>query len=146
MGSVRNGMKKRPFKPKSFANGRVQRKSNFRVQRLLKMPPEVKFFDTAVSFTPDITLEVPATGQWALIPQGDTQSTRDGRLARITSIQFRGTLQGPGTAAPASPLFYMWVIQDTQANGAAATAADVFDGANVHRSILIQKGLTQAAV
>lgn len=91
-------------------------------------PQEVKFFDTAVSFTADSTLEVPATGQWALIPQGDTQSTRDGRLARLKSIQFRGIITGPTTASSTNLdfVFYMWVILDRQANGAAAAVTDVF--------------------
>lgn len=103
------------------------RKKRAKQARLMKVPEELKFFDTAVSFTPDSTLEVPATGQWALIPQGDTQSTRDGRLARIKSIYFRGELSGPSTAVNLSA-FYMWVVQDKQANGAAAAASDVFTG------------------
>lgn len=124
---------------------RTSRRTNARSLR--NIPPELKFFDTAVSFLADNTLEVPATGQWVLIPQGDTQSTRDGRLAIIKSIQFRGVITGADASMSMIGItFYMWVIQDTQANGAAATAADVFTGANVHRSFLIEKALTRLAV
>lgn len=92
--------------------------------------PELKNFDTAVSFAVDQTLEVPATGQWALVPQGDSATTRDGRRIVVKSIQFRGDINGnTGGAGNSSPaLVQIWVVQDTQANGAAAAATDVFDG------------------
>lgn len=125
---------------------RTSRRTNARSLR--NIPPELKFFDTAVSFLADNTLEVPATGQWVLIPQGDTQSTRDGRLAIIKSIQFRGVITGSSTTNESryGITFYMWVILDTQANGAAAAAADVFTGANAHRSFLTEKALIRLAV
>lgn len=89
--------------------------------------PELKFFDTALSFTVDTTGEVPATGQLALIPQGDTESTRDGRLAYIKSIQIRANLDwAPAAAAAASAAVFIYVVLDTQCNGAAAAATDVF--------------------
>lgn len=88
---------------------------------------EKKFFDTAVSFLVDSTGEVPASGQWALIPQGDTESTRDGRKATIKSIQFRGVaVFSPGAGATACTTMYFYVVQDTQCNGAAAAVTDVF--------------------
>jgi len=89
--------------------------------------PELKFFDTSLSFNFDNTAEVPATGQLALIPQGDTESTRDGRLAYIKSIQIHGALQlSPGAEALADVLCYLYLVLDTQANGAAAAITDVF--------------------
>lgn len=88
---------------------------------------ELKFFDTALSFDIDVTGEVPATGQLALIPQGDTQDTRDGRLAVIKSIQIRANLDwNPGALTDASAGYFVHVVQDTQANGAAAAVTDVF--------------------
>lgn len=88
---------------------------------------ELKFFDTAHSFNFDATVEVPATGQLNLIPQGVTESTRVGRKCVIKSIQLHGILNFlPGAAAAqASDVVYLYVVQDTQANGAAATPADV---------------------
>jgi len=51
---------------------------------------ELKFFDTATSFSIDTSPEVPATGQLVLIPQGVTESTRVGRKCVIRSIQDDG--------------------------------------------------------
>jgi len=89
--------------------------------------PELKFFDTSLSFNFDNTAEVPATGQLALIPQGDTESTRDGRLAYIKSIQIRGqALYQPSSGANAADTAFLYLVLDTQANGAAAAITDVF--------------------
>jgi len=91
------------------------------------LKPELKFFDTALSFNFDVTGEVPASGQLALIPQGDTESTRDGRLAVIKSIQIRGVATfSPGAAANAQTQNFLYLILDTQANGAAAAITDIF--------------------
>jgi len=90
---------------------------------------ELKFFDTALSFTADATAEIPATGQLTLIPQDDTQSGRDGNKAVIKSIAIHGTATfGASAAANASDVMYMYVVQDTQANGAAATVGDANSG------------------
>jgi len=89
--------------------------------------PEKKFFDTQLSFNFDTTGEVPATGQLALIAQGDTESTRDGRLAVIKSIQIRGSVTlVPAAAANPSSTAFLYLILDTQCNGAAAAITDVF--------------------
>lgn len=97
------------------------------IKRSLALIPEKKFFDTALSFNVDATMEVPATGQLALIPQGDTSSTRDGRQCVIESIQIRGAFYfQPAAAAQGFDLVYMYLVQDRQANGAAAAVTDVF--------------------
>lgn len=91
------------------------------------LTPEVKFFDTALNFGFDATGEVPATGQLTLIPQGDTESTRDGRMAVIKSIQIRAVVQGtPAAAATFASNCYLYLVLDTQCNGAAAAVTDVF--------------------
>ena len=78
--------------------------------------PEKKFFDTTVSFQVDTTAEVPATGQLNLIVQGDTESTRDGRVCHVKSIHFRGLAQfAPGAAATASTVGYMYCILTSSA-------------------------------
>jgi len=87
---------------------------------------EDKFFDTALSFDVDNTGEVPASGQLCLIPQGVTESTRVGRKCTIKSIQIRGVTQfTPGAAAVATAQVYIYVVLDTQCNGAAAAITDV---------------------
>lgn len=98
---------------------------------------ELKFFDTALSFNFDTTGEVPATGQLVLIPQGDTESTRDGRKAIIKSIQIRGNVEyQPAAAANMDSLAFLMVVLDTQTNGAAATISDVFTNSNMSTNLL----------
>lgn len=105
--------------------------------RKMGLEPERKFFDTALSFNFDATGEVPATGQLALIPQGDTESTRDGRYAWIRSIQLRGVVHAtPSSAATFSDSIYLYVVLDTQANGAAAAVTDVFTSSNMGTNML----------
>jgi len=95
--------------------------------RRLGLAPELKFFDTALAFNFDSAIEVPATGQLCLIPQGDTESQRDGRKATIRSIQIRGNATfAPAAAATAATTCHLWLVLDTQCNGAAAAASDVF--------------------
>lgn len=107
------------------------------VARRLGNLPEKKFFDTALSFLFDATAEVPATGQLTLIPQGDTESTRDGRKAMIKSIQIRGNvLYNPAAVTTGCDDVFVYVILDTQCNGAAATVADVFTGTNLSTALL----------
>lgn len=92
-----------------------------------RQPGEVKFFDTATSFTFDATAEVPATGQLVLIPQGVTESTRVGRKCVVKSVQGRWDISyAPGAGASALTTVSLYLIQDKQTNGAAAAAADVF--------------------
>lgn len=89
---------------------------------------ELKFFDTTLSFSFDATAEVPATGQLCLIPQGNTQSTRDGRHAVVESIEVRAKLNFAiaAAAAPISGCTRLALVVDTQCNGAAAAVTDVY--------------------
>lgn len=92
----------------------------------LGLIPEKKFFDTALGFAFDTTGEVPATGQLALIPQGDTGSTRDGRQCVVESIHIRGNaFLTPAASATAADVIFMYCVWDKQANGAAAAVTDV---------------------
>lgn len=123
------------------APGLVRRGGNYGrygiAARQAGFAPELKFFDTALSFLVDATGEVPATGQLALIPQGDTESTRDGRMAFIKSIQIRANVAFvPAAAATAATNVFVYVILDTQANGAAAAATDVFTGTNFNTALI----------
>lgn len=106
--------------------------------RRMGLVPEKKFFDTAIAFDFDTTGEVPATGgQLALIPQGDTESTRDGRKAVIESVQIRGICAfTPGAAATATAVTHLYLVLDTQCNGAAAAVTDVFTSTNLGTAML----------
>lgn len=98
---------------------------------------EQKFFDTALAFSFDATAELPATGQLVLIPQGVTESTRVGRSCVLKSIQMRMNLKYvPGASASAATSTYLYLIQDTQANGDPATNAEVFTGDNFASALL----------
>jgi len=102
----------------------VYRKSGF-YGRFSGPNAELKFLDTALSFNIDRTLEVPATGQLALIPQGQTESTRVGRSCTIRSVEIKGVINMTGAATP-DDVVSIYLIMDTQTNGAAAAATDVF--------------------
>jgi len=95
---------------------------------------ELKFFDTDVNFTVDATAEVPSTGQFSLIPQGVTQSTRVGRKAMVKSIHLHGYCSvAPGAVGGSDPIV-LYLMLDKQCNGAAATVTGdtgIFTSANV---------------
>jgi len=99
---------------------------------------ELKFLDTALSWTFDNTMEIPATGgQIALVAQGDTESTRDGRQATIKSVQIRGNMRFvPGATTPASGTAHMWLVLDKQTNGAAAAVTDIFTSNTAHTALI----------
>lgn len=98
---------------------------------------EKKFFDTALAFSFDATGEVPATGQLVLIPQGVTEQSRVGRACVIKSLQLRIHAGfAPAAAATASTNAWIYVVQDTQANGAAAAITDVLTSNNMSTGLL----------
>lgn len=104
--------------------------------RGVRVPQELKFFDTAISFTADATGEVPATGQLTLIPQGDGESSRDGRMAYIKSVLCRLIVSyAPGAAATAATNVFLFLVQDMQANGAAAAVTDVMTSTNLAQAL-----------
>lgn len=106
-----------------------------RVRKSLSI--EKKFFDTAVAFTVDATAEVPTSGQWVLIPQGVTESTRVGRQCTIKSVQFRANLTYiPGADTLGCTTAYVYLVLDKQANGAAAAVTDVFTGTSMQTAML----------
>jgi len=86
---------------------------------------ELKYFDTLVNFTFDTTGEVPATGQLLTIPQGDGQSERVGRKITIKSVQMRVTVTPTLATFTGVDCVRLALVQDTQANGAAATYSGV---------------------
>lgn len=99
--------------------------------------PELKFFDTAVSFNFDATGEVPATGQLCLVPQGVGASQRVGRRIDVVGVDLRGRLRfDPGASAAGDCVASLFVLQDTQTNGAAAGVTDVFTGSVLAEAML----------
>lgn len=93
---------------------------------------ELKFFDTALSFSVDATGEIPATGQLALIPQGNAENNRIGRKCTVKSIELGGTATWvPAASATGGGQVVMYLVQDTQTNGAVASVIDVFESVNL---------------
>lgn len=125
-GPYASSYKPRRYSRRSFAS---------RVAQSLSI--EKKFFDTDISFSVDATGEVPATGQLVLIPQGVTQSTRVGRGCQVKSIQLRlNCLYNPGADTAGCTTIVICLVQDTQANGAAALITDVLTS-NVITSAMV---------
>jgi len=99
---------------------------------------ELKFFDTVINAPMDATGAIADTGgQLVLIPQGVTESTRVGRLAKIKSIQMKGNVVFvPAAAATAASTAFMYLVQDTQTNGAAAAITDVLTSNNMSTALI----------
>lgn len=129
-------MSKRPKAPSGSQSTSKKQKTKTWVkpktvaEKLAKV--ELKVFDTANSFTFDATGEVPATGQLCLVQTGDTLNDRDGAVIQVKSLQLRGIVTyAPGAAAVAATTAYLYVVQDRQANGAAAAITDVLTSTNM---------------
>lgn len=86
---------------------------------------EKKFWDVSTPFTMDTTPEVVTSLN--LIPQGASQSQRVGYKCVIKSIQWRMVASLPA-GANGSDDVWLWIVQDTQTNGALAAASDVWTG------------------
>lgn len=96
--------------------------------------PELKYWDVPYAdYQFDATAEVPVinagnnSGQLCLIPADTSASGRIGRRIVLKSIQWKMAVNMPATAIRDEVHWY--IVQDTQCNGAAATYADVFEGA-----------------
>jgi len=111
-------------KPKFLMKSKgFSRKSGFYGRFRSGIKQEMKFLDTTIDTFIDATNEV--ISQLNIIPQGDGQSDRDGRKAIVKSVSLKGTLSFvPAAGATAATSVNMWLIQDTQCNGAAATVAN----------------------
>jgi len=119
---------------KGLASGFVRKVGYY--GRYTGSTPEQKFFDTDISFQADTTAKIPATGQLCLIPQGDTQSQRNGRKCVVTAINFTAdVVYVPGAAAAATDTLYLYIILDSQCNGSAATVGDVNTGIFTNASL-----------
>lgn len=88
---------------------------------------EMKFLDTTVAQTTVAAAGTVLSSSLNVVPQGDQQSERIGRKITIKSIHLRGRSILPAGAAYDTLRLIVYV--DTQTNGAAATAADILQGA-----------------
>ena len=97
---------------------------------------EWKYLDTAINQPIDFTAETfPASGLQVIVA-GNGENNRIGRKVTVKSIQFRGTfLAVPSTSANFSAVIHLYLIQDTQTNGALAGFTDVFTGAQANTAM-----------
>ena len=110
-----------------------RRRSNPRIGGFIGI--ENKFYDTemaATSINASWAVYNPNTVDSLSVPaQGDGESNRDGKMYAITSIHVRGAIFTGGTEAQGAPedqhRFRVIIYQDTQTNGAEATASDIMD-------------------
>lgn len=99
---------------------------------------ENKYFDTVGSSAIAAVAAVPTTiGQLNLIPQGTSESERVGRACVLKSVQLKGTVyMEAGVSGVAETIAYIYLVQDTQCNGAAAAVTDVFTGTDITQALV----------
>jgi len=102
---------------------------------------ELKFFDTAIAsggiVATCVAASSAATGQVDLIPQGTTESDRDGKEAVVRHIGFHGSVSMvPVVNTSETANIYWWLVLDTQCNGAQATFSDVMTSTNAATALV----------
>lgn len=109
---------RRRYKRRYFRPGYDRTGGFYKYSRRLANGIERKFWDVALAWSFDATGEV-VQDSLIKIPQGDTQSTRDGLRFTVTSIHIRGYILGASDQP--SDILRMILYLDRQANGAIAT-------------------------
>lgn len=87
---------------------------------------ELKFFDTSVNTTFDLTGEVLSGGQLCLVPQGTTESTRIGRKIVIKAIDMKAVIYVATPTTLPNDFIQLALVLDKQCNGAAAAYTDIY--------------------
>lgn len=98
----------------------------FNASRSSGLKPEKKFLDQNITGPMDATAE---NTYLTTIVQGDGPSNRDGKSCTIKSIEWKGTLTSgylSGASTNGRTIVTLYIIQDTQTNGALASVLDVF--------------------
>ncbi len=107
--------------------GRINRNTrNIRkIQRVLKQI-ELKFIDSVLDLG-TITATGNIAPQLFTIPQGDLQSTRDGRKVHLTSVQWQGTIHIDQSVSfnDASDTVRLLMVIDKQTNGSLPAITDL---------------------
>jgi len=96
---------------------------------------EKKFLDSIWSGTMNAAASVDLDAN--LIGQGAGQSQRVGRKCIIKSIHLRGVVaMDPGADAAAADIAYLYIILDTQCNGANPAVTDIFTDVNLEEAMI----------
>lgn len=77
--------------------------------KVVKAIPEKHYFDTVINSTIDSTGSI---FDLSAIPQGDTDSSREGDRVRISSIQWRGQAYNADTSNVMRFIFFQWLEDD----------------------------------
>ncbi len=96
---------------------------------------ELKFFDAIIDTTP-ITVAL-IVRKVTTITQGTGESQRVGRAIFLRSLHWKGSivLVPNATAAALSEVYKLFVVVDTQTNGAILTAAELWELDGAHQDI-----------
>ncbi len=99
---------------------------------ILKKQVDVKFFDSTVDDAVVAATGI-VNGQIFTIPDGQTQSEKDGLKVTIKSIQLRFQLSIPTTVtvADATDVCRFMLLRDKQANGALPAVVDILAQADI---------------
>jgi len=94
------------------------------------LTPEVKSYDIdPFTFSFDSTMELANIGVSSMlaIAQGTSGDTRDGRAIFVKSVQIRGTMNyAPAAGAVTGATAFMYLVLDSQANGAVPAVSEIF--------------------
>lgn len=142
MASTSYGGKKRKYQTgptrykKQLTSFAPSRRRSRNIQTAAMLGIENKFLDsekTATNLTQTITAYAPTTGSigcLSAVAQGDTENERDGRKYTMNSIHIRGAFylssNNDQSDAQLPAIVRLAVVIDTQTNGAALTASEVF--------------------
>lgn len=115
-------------RPRKIVPGFTRRSGYYkRYSRAAQMLGEKKFLDTAIGLgAVGSALE---KQNLVIVPQGDTESQRIGRKCRVKKLYVKGSLKMASAAAAAntSERVRVFILLDTQTNGATFGATDLLE-------------------
>lgn len=132
--NYRRGARRFMARRAGFRRGVYQTRSSLRTRyvRSLGSPftKELKYSDVALSLPngsiSGSTTTSTGTGGMCLIAEGDDIGMRDGRKILLKSILIQGTVGIPAGGTVPNDIWHIYVILDTQANGAFPGIPDIF--------------------
>lgn len=116
------------------ASGFTRRIGNYgRYNGPARLKPELKYQDVILTLAASTgtTSSTLATGCITQMAGGTDVNQRVGRKITVKSLHVKGDVS-LGAGATPQDVFHIWVILDTQANGAYATVSDIFNTAGTY--------------
>lgn len=100
---------KRKFKKHTKQEKKIYSIAKKAATKIVKAIPEKHYFDTVINNTIDSSGSI---FDLSLIPQGDTDTSREGDRVRMTSIQWRGQAYNADTSNVLRFVFFQWLMDD----------------------------------